>query len=59
LTKRTEGLNGRSGVTFKSYRALNHLFMEGKGQARPDEYDKPGHVAKEVIIDIAAWIKPL
>jgi dienelactone hydrolase len=52
-----KGLSGRSDVTLKSYPALNHLFMEGKGKARPDEYDRPGHVAKEVIDDIAAWTK--
>jgi hypothetical protein len=31
--------------------------MEGKGKSRPDEYDQPGHVAKEVVDDIAAWAK--
>jgi hypothetical protein len=52
-----KGLASRSDVTFKSYPALNHLFMEGMGKARPAEYDKPGHVAKEVIDDIATWVK--
>ncbi len=52
-----KGLAGRGNVTFKSYPALNHLFMAGKGKARPEEYDAPGHVAREVVDDIAAWVK--
>jgi hypothetical protein len=44
-------------VTLKSYPKLNHLFMEGEGKARPAEYDKAGHVAAEVVADIAAWVK--
>jgi dienelactone hydrolase len=52
-----KGLAGREKVTFKSYPALNHLFMEGKGKSRPEEYDRAGHVAKEVVDDVAAWIK--
>jgi dienelactone hydrolase len=52
-----KGLAGRPNVTLKSYPALNHLFMEGKGKGKPAEYDVPGHVAKEVVDDIAALIK--
>jgi dienelactone hydrolase len=52
-----KALSGRSNATLKSYPALNHLFMVGKGKSRPDEYDQPGHVAKEVVDDIAAWAK--
>ncbi len=50
-------LGGRSDVTFKSYPALNHLFMAGVGKSTPSEYLTAGHVADEVIEDIAAWIK--
>lgn len=50
-------LRGRSDVTFKSYPALNHLFMAGVGKSTPSEYLTAGHVADEVIEDIAAWIK--
>ncbi|HMF19939.1 MAG TPA: alpha/beta fold hydrolase [Gemmataceae bacterium] len=50
-------LDKRRDVTFKSYPDLNHLFMAGKGKSRPEEYQKAGHVAAEVIDDIAAWIK--
>ncbi len=44
-------------ATFRSYPALNHLFMAGTGKSLPAEYDVPSHVAEEVIRDIAAWIK--
>ena len=52
-----KALAGRKNVTFKSYPALNHLFMAGKGKSRPEEYGVAGHVAREVIDDMAAWIK--
>jgi len=52
-----KALNGRSHVTLKRFANLNHLFMEGEGKATPAEYQKPGHVAKVVIEDIADWIK--
>jgi dienelactone hydrolase len=52
-----KALGKKKTVTLKSYPTLNHLFMEGKGKSRPEEYAKPGHVAKEVVDDIAKWIK--
>jgi dienelactone hydrolase len=52
-----KALAGRKNITFKSYPNLNHLFMEGKGKAKPSDYDKAGHVASEVVDDIAAWVK--
>jgi dienelactone hydrolase len=52
-----KALAGRKNVTFRSYPALNHLFMAGKGKSRPEEYGRAGHVAGEVIDGIAAWIK--
>jgi dienelactone hydrolase len=50
-------LEGRKNATFKSYPRLNHLFIEGKGKSRPEEYEKAGQVAREVVEDIAAWVK--
>jgi dienelactone hydrolase len=44
-------------VTFKSYTALNHLFITGSGPSGPDEYFQPGHVAEPVVEDIAGWIR--
>lgn len=52
-----EALQGRSGVTFKLYPDLNHLFMTGEGKSTPDEYNQPGHVSQEVIEDIATWVQ--
>ncbi|MGA2156363.1 MAG: alpha/beta fold hydrolase, partial [Bryobacteraceae bacterium] len=49
-------LAGHANVTLKSYPALNHLFVEGKGKSVPAEYMTPGHVSGEAIGDIARWI---
>jgi dienelactone hydrolase len=46
------------GVVMKSYPPLNHLFVTGEGKSLPAEYSRPGHVAPQVIADIAAFIKP-
>ena len=50
-------LAGRPSVTFRSYPALNHLFIAGRGPGTIEEYQTPGHVAPEVVDDIAAWIR--
>jgi dienelactone hydrolase len=54
-----KALQRSQAATFRSYPSLNHLFMEGKdkGKAKPEEYFRPGHVAKEVVEDVAAWVK--
>ena len=52
-----EAMAGRANVTLKSYPRLNHLFAEGEGKATPAEYQKEGHVAAEVVGDVAAWVK--
>jgi fermentation-respiration switch protein FrsA (DUF1100 family) len=52
-----KALASHRNVTFRNYPKLNHLFMEGEGKARPDEYNKAGHVARELVDDVAAWIK--
>lgn len=50
-------LAGRKNATLKSYPALNHLFIAGSGPGSPAEYGQPGHVADEVMDDMAAWIQ--
>ena len=50
------GLAGRKDVTLRSYPALNHLFVAGTGPSNQDEYKKPGHVAAEVVDDIAKFM---
>jgi dienelactone hydrolase len=49
-------LGSRRDVTFHSYAPLNHLFIAGTGRSLPAEYQVPGHVAEDVIRDIATWI---
>ncbi len=51
------GLGSAKGVTMKWYPSLNHLFVAGEGKSLPAEYAKPGHVAPEVIDDIAKFVK--
>ena len=47
----------RPNVTFKTYPALNHMFIPGEGKSTPAEYEKPGRVPENVMDDIAAWIR--
>lgn len=49
-------LKGHENVTFRLYPSLNHLFMTGEGDPNPSEYKIPGHVAIEVINDLATWL---
>ncbi len=52
-----KALSGRTDVRLRSFPALNHLFQTGEGKSTPAEYlTKPGHVAPEVIEEIASWI---
>jgi dienelactone hydrolase len=51
------GLGGRKDVTFRTYPTLNHLFVAGEGPGTEAEYRKPGHVAPEVLDEIAKWMK--
>ena len=50
-------LAGRADVAIHEYPALNHLLMAGTGPSRPAEYAVPGHVAPELVADLAAWIR--
>lgn len=49
-------LSTRSDVTFHSYPTLNHLFIAGTGKITPAEYSVPGHVAEDVVRDIAGYV---
>jgi dienelactone hydrolase len=51
-----DALAGRSDVTISEYPALNHLMMAGSGPSRPAEYEVAGHVAEELVADLAAWV---
>jgi dienelactone hydrolase len=52
-----KALAGHTNATFKSYPAINHLFLPGTGPSSPAEYLKPNHVELDVIEDIAAWVQ--
>lgn len=55
-----EALAGHSNVTFKSYPTLTHLFIalgDPSRKSQPQDYNEAGFVAREVIDDIANWIK--
>jgi uncharacterized protein len=52
-----KALTAKPSVTLKLYPKLNHLFMEGQGQITPEEYQRAGYVSKDVIDDIARWVK--
>jgi len=52
-----QALAGRKdAAVFKSYPALNHLFLAGEGKSTEEEYKKPGHVAADVIDDLAKFL---
>ncbi len=56
LTVWKAGLASRRDEGLKDYPALNHYFIAGEGKSTEQEYHKPGHVAPEVIDDIAKFI---
>jgi dienelactone hydrolase len=43
-------------ATLKTYPKLNHLFVAGEGPSLPAEYEKSGHVDREVVEDVAAFV---
>lgn len=51
-----QALSGYKKASFKSYSKLNHLFIEGEGKSKPEEYEHPGNVAEYIITDISEWI---
>ncbi len=50
-------LASRSDVQLKLFPDLNHLFVAGEGKSTPAEYENEGHVAEEVVAEIAEWIR--
>ncbi len=52
-----KALSDKNTVEFKLYADLNHHLIPGKGKCTPEEYQKAGHVDKEVIDDIVEWIE--
>jgi len=56
FAKLRTALGTKPGVTMRSYPGLNHLLITGEGKSMPIEYTRAGHVAEDVVRDIAAWI---
>lgn len=52
-----DALAGHSNVAFKTYPALNHLFLAGEGKSTPAEYLQPGHIPDQVLNDITRWVE--
>ncbi len=52
-------LGGESWVTLRLFPQLNHLFVAGEGPSTPAEYERPGHVAAEVVEAVASWVRAL
>lgn len=50
-------LGASPAARFKSYPALNHLFVAGEGPITPSEYLRAGNVHAEVIDDVAEFIR--
>jgi dienelactone hydrolase len=51
-----EALSSNSRARFKSYPKLNHAFIAGDRPSAPSEYMVAGHVAEEVVRDIAEFL---
>jgi fermentation-respiration switch protein FrsA (DUF1100 family) len=56
FTRWNETFSSNSSVTLHTYPFLNHFFIAGTGVPNNTEYLTEGHVAEEVISDIAVWI---
>jgi dienelactone hydrolase len=52
------GVGSGKGVVMKTFPSLNHLFVAGEGKSNTAEYSKPGHVAPEVVDEIAKFVNP-
>jgi len=52
-----ESTSGKQNTTMKSYKKLNHLFMEGSGPGNPNEYQIASHIPEYVIKDLVSWLR--
>jgi len=51
-----KALAGHKNLAIKSYPGLCHLFIPADNPPSPTDYDKPSHVAKATLDDIADWV---
>jgi uncharacterized protein len=57
LRRYRSALDGHGNSTIREFPRLNHLFMDGEGKSRPEEYNKAGHVDPAVIDTVAEFVK--
>ncbi len=50
-------LAGDPEVQIRRYERLNHRFQPGEGMGRPSEWSEPNPVDKQVVVDIATFIR--
>lgn len=50
-------LAGRKNVRFRRYPRANHLLLDNPGKPHPREFQRPGYVTKQAIVDIIEFIK--
>lgn len=51
-----EALKERGDVQWKAYPALNHIGVAGSGASSLKEYAQEGHVASQLVDDVAGWV---
>ena len=51
-----KGLAAEKQARFVEVPDANHLFIVGTGKSLPAEYAVPGHVAEQVVSEIAAFV---
>ena len=51
-----KALKSKKNYSFKSYKNLNHMFLEGKGKSIPSEYLTKLNVPKYFIDDLSNWL---
>ncbi|WP_410662456.1 alpha/beta fold hydrolase [Amycolatopsis sp. lyj-84] len=56
LSRWQAGLSDRPDVTIHVHAADDHLFFPGTGPSTPADYEKPDHVDRAVVDDIADWL---
>jgi dienelactone hydrolase len=48
---------GRPGIVLRRYAELNHMMQSGQGRMTPAEYNRRGQVSRELLADMAAFIR--
>ncbi|HEX2201738.1 MAG TPA: hypothetical protein VHG91_00495 [Longimicrobium sp.] len=52
-----ERFEGRPGITLRRYADLNHLMQPGVGRMKPAEYNERREVSRQLLEDVAEWIR--